>query len=72
MWKKRRGAGVFLDALEAVLTVASPTGRMLSTSKEATEVAGRRYELSGAVHIVGFGKAPLKMAQAVVDVLGMP
>jgi hypothetical protein len=34
------------------------------------EVAGRRYGLSRAVHIVRFGKAPLRMAQAVVDVLG--
>jgi glycerate 2-kinase len=37
---------------------------------DGVEVAGRRYKLSGAVHVVGFGKAPLKMAQAVVDVLG--
>jgi hypothetical protein len=35
MWKRRRGTGVFLHALEVVLTVAGPTGRMLNTSKEA-------------------------------------
>lgn len=68
-----RGAGLLLDALEAALAAADPYGavaKYVKRSGDGVEVAGRRYELSGAVHIVGFGKASLKMAQAVVDVLG--
>jgi glycerate 2-kinase len=67
-----RGAGVLLDALEAALA-ADPYGAVAKYVKrggDGVEVAGRRYKLSGAVHVVGFSKAPLKMAQAVVDVLG--
>jgi glycerate-2-kinase len=66
---------VLLDALEAALAAADPYGavaKYVKRSGDGVEVAGRRYELSGAVHVVGFSKAPLKMAQAVVDVLGMP
>jgi glycerate 2-kinase len=71
--ERHRGAGVLLDALEAALTAADPYGavaKYVKRSGDGVEVAGRRYKLSGAVHVVGFGKASLKMAQAVVDVLG--
>jgi glycerate 2-kinase len=68
-----RGAVVLLDALEVALAAADPYGavaKYVKRSGDGVEVAGRRYSLSGAVHVVGFGKASLKMAQAVVDVLG--
>jgi glycerate 2-kinase len=71
--ERLRGAGVLLDALEAALAAADPYGavaKYVKRSGDGVEVAGRRYKLSGAVHVVGFGKASLKMAQAVVDVLG--
>lgn len=64
---------MLLDALEAALAAADPYGavaKYVKRSGDGVEVAGRRYKLSGAVHVVGFGKASLKMAQAVVDVLG--
>jgi glycerate 2-kinase len=66
-----RGAGVLLDALETALA-ADPYGAVAKYVKrggDGVEVAGRRYKLSGAVHVVGFGKASLKMAHAIVDVL---
>jgi glycerate 2-kinase len=71
--ERLRGAGTLLDALEAALAAADPYGavaKYVKRSGDGVEVAGRRYKLSGAVHVVGFGKASLKMAQAVVDVLG--
>lgn len=64
---------MLLDGLEAALAAADPYGavaKYVKRSNDGVEVAGRRYSLSGAVHVVGFGKASLKMAQAVVDVLG--
>jgi len=67
------GAPLLVEALEAALEVADPYRAVLRHVKRVgneVEVAGRRYELSGAVHVVGFGKASLKMAQAVVDALG--
>lgn len=63
---------MILDALEAALAAADPYGvvaKYVKRSGDGVEVAGRRYKLSGAVHVVGFGKASLKMAQAVVDML---
>jgi glycerate 2-kinase len=71
--ERLRGVGVLLDALEAALAAADPYGavaKYVKRSGDGVEVAGRRYKLSGAVHVVGFGKASLKMAQAVVDVVG--
>ncbi|MCC6032311.1 MAG: DUF4147 domain-containing protein, partial [Pyrobaculum sp.] len=71
--ERLRGAGVLLDALEAALAAADPYGavaKYVKRSGDGVEVAGRRYKLSGVVHVVGFGKASLEMAQAVVDVLG--
>jgi hypothetical protein len=63
----------FLRCARGGLDCGEPYGADVKYIKRCgVEVAGRRYELSGAVHIVGFGKAPLKMAQAVVDVLGVP
>jgi glycerate 2-kinase len=68
-----RGGGVLLDALEAALAAADPYGavaKYVKRSGDGVKVAKRRYKLSGAVHVVGFGKASLEMAQDVVDVLG--
>jgi glycerate-2-kinase len=63
----------FLRCTRGGLDSGEPYGADVKYIKRSgVEVAGRRYELSGAVHIVGFGKAPLKMARAVVDVLRMP
>jgi Putative glycerate kinase len=73
--ERLRGGGVLLDALEAALTTADPYGavaKYVKRSSDGVEVAGRTYMLSGAVHVVGFGKASLKMAQVVVDVMGAP
>jgi glycerate 2-kinase len=67
------GALLLVEALEAALEAADPYRAVLRHVKRIgveVEVAGRRYSLSGAVHVVGFGKASLKMAQAVVDILG--
>jgi len=57
---------VLLDALEAALA-ADPYGavaKYVKRSGDGVEVAGRRYELSGAVHIVGFSKVALRDAEA--------
>jgi glycerate 2-kinase len=67
------GAPLLVEALEAALEAADPYRAVLRHVKRVgneVEVAGRRYELSGAVHVVGFGKASLKIAQAMVDALG--
>jgi glycerate 2-kinase (EC 2.7.1.-) len=69
---KTRHGGVLLDALEVALEAADPYRAVLRHVRRrggVVEVAGRLYELSGPVHVVGFGKASLKMAQALVDVL---
>ena len=63
--ERLRGAGVLLDALEAALAAADPYGAVVKYVKRSgngVEVTGRRYELSGAVRIVGFGKVPLRDA----------
>ncbi|MEZ0318558.1 MAG: glycerate kinase [Pyrobaculum sp.] len=57
---------VLLDALEATLDAADPYKAVASyLAREGEEL--KRY---GGVHVVGFGKASVKMAKAAVDVLG--
>ena len=68
-----RGASLLIEALEAALEAADSYNAVLRHVRRVdneVEVAGRRYALSGAVHVVGFGKASLRMAQALVDILG--
>lgn len=68
-----RGASLLMEALEAALEAADSYSAVLRHVRRVgneVEVAGRRYALSGAAHVVGFGKASLKMAQALVDTLG--
>jgi hypothetical protein len=63
----------FLRCARGSIDCGEPYGADVKYIKRGgVEVARQRFGLSGAVHIVGFGKAPLKTAQAVVDVLGMP
>ena len=68
-----RGASLLIDAFEAALEAADPyeaVSRHVRRAGDEVMAAGRRHALAGEVHVVGFGKASVKMAQAVVDILG--
>ncbi|MCX8135637.1 glycerate kinase type-2 family protein [Pyrobaculum aerophilum] len=65
--------GALVGALEEALSAADPYKAVASHVKRAggaLEVAGRVYSVRGRAHVVGFGKASEKMAEALVDVLG--
>ena len=66
-------ADVLLDAVEAALKAADPYNAVLSKVKllgNYVEVEGRRFEVGRAVHVVGFGKASARMAEALVEIFG--
>ncbi|MEM1615072.1 MAG: glycerate kinase [Pyrobaculum sp.] len=57
---------VILDALEAALDAADPYKAVAS----ALAREGGEFKKFAGVHVVGFGKASVKMAKAAVDALG--
>jgi glycerate 2-kinase len=64
---------VLTKALEEALAAADPYTAVASSVRrrgDVVEVGGKAVEVKGGVHVVGFGKASGKMAEALVDLLG--
>ncbi|MEM0247279.1 MAG: glycerate kinase [Desulfurococcaceae archaeon] len=65
--------GLLIEAVECALRVADPYGAVtshLGVKGGELLVGNRRIDVKGSVHVVGFGKASRRMAEAVLNVLG--
>ncbi|MEM0463090.1 glycerate kinase [Pyrobaculum sp.] len=67
------GAELLLDAIETALKAADPYNAVMSKVKlrgDYVEVEGKRVEVRGRIHVLGFGKASARMAEALVEIFG--